>query len=423
MNAPRTVVVTGLGVVGPFGVGREAFLAGLQAGAPRLTEIERSPVHRAGGARLVARVSGDISGLLPPGAARRMSPPSRLAVAAARLALADAGASGATAGDAGASDADPSGTGIVTATAYGPTWVTEQLVGQILRQGPEATSPALFTESVANASAAQVALALRARGPNETITQREASELVALAEALRWIRGGRAERVVVGVVEEIVPILHAVLDRYGALARAADGIDERPRPFDRRRNGLLLAEGAAMLVLESAEGAARRGVRPLAVCRTAFAAFDATAPAWAHGTGEAALGAALRRGLERETIDPAGIDLVVSGASGSRRGDRLEALTLRRAFGERLPGIVAPKGTTGEYGGGHLAAAVLAASGADIGATAGFEEEDPVLGIRPRRGPFPGPPSRLLVSALAAGGAAAWAVLEAPAEPRTGTGV
>ncbi|HEV7514981.1 MAG TPA: ketosynthase chain-length factor, partial [Thermoanaerobaculia bacterium] len=115
--------------------------------------------------------------------------------------------------------------------------------------------------------------------------------------------------------------------------------------------------------------------------------------------------------LARAGLEPGDIDLVVSGASGSRTGDRLEALTLRAAWGERpLPPIVVPKAVTGEYGGGFLAAAVLAAGGAPFGPTPGFAEADPELGIVPHAGgPLPAP-ARVLVSTVAAGGAAAWLV-------------
>jgi 3-oxoacyl-[acyl-carrier-protein] synthase II len=416
VSARDAVVVTGLGVIGPFGVGREALLAGLVAGEPHLAEVDRSAgYHRGSGSRLVSPVSGDFARLLPPGAARRMSPPARLAVAAAKLALADAGLDAA---------AEQSATGIVTATAYGPTWVTEKLLEQIFRQGPEAASPALFTESVANASAAQMALVLRARGPNATITQREASDLIALGEGARWIRAGRVDRVLVGIVEDQVPILHALLDRFGALAHATGDLPERPRPFDRRRNGLLLAEGSVALLLESAGAAAARGARPLARLLGAGAAFDPTAPAWDWGTGAEGLAAALTRALARSGLDPAAIDLVVSGASGSVRGDRLEALTLRRTF-ERfgMPPVFAPKGTTGEYGGGALAAAMLAAAGARFGAASGFEIEDPELALAPASAPLAAPPETVLAAAFAAGGAAAWALLGAPENPAQLAGV
>jgi 3-oxoacyl-[acyl-carrier-protein] synthase II len=410
------LVVSGLGVIGPFGVGSDALLAGLGRGEPRLVEVDRSGAfHRPGGARLAAPVAGDFSHLISPGAARRMSPPARLSVAAARLALADAGL-----GD----DCDHARTGIVTGTAYGPTWVTERLLEQIFGQGPEAASPALFTESVANASAAQIALTLRARGPSATITQREASDVVALAEAARLVRRGHAERVLVGVVEDQVPILHALLDRFGALAHAADGLDERPRPFDRRRNGLLLAEGAVALLVETEASARARGARFRARLLGAGSAFDPSAPAWNWGDGASTLASALGAIVARAGLDPSSIDLVVSGASGARRGDLLEGETLRRFFAGRTPpALIAPKGTTGEYGGGALATAILAASGERLGGTAGFAEPDPEIGISPRTAPPDTAPGVVLHTALAAGGAAAWALFGAGGEPRDAVGV
>ncbi|MBP9826046.1 MAG: beta-ketoacyl synthase chain length factor, partial [Thermoanaerobaculia bacterium] len=236
------VVVTGLGVLGPFGAGRQALLEGLRAGVPRLREVDRSAgFHRSGGARLAALADlSELGQLVPAALSRRMSPPARMAVAAMQLALRDAGIP---------EGADHGATGIVTGTSFGPAWVTEQLLRQILGQGPEQASPALFTESVASASAAQMAMVIRARGPNQTLTQREASDLLALGEAARWIRDGKTGRVLVGIVEESIPILHALLDRFHALARADRFGPERARPFDRHRNGLTAAEGAVVVVL------------------------------------------------------------------------------------------------------------------------------------------------------------------------------
>lgn len=402
----RAVVATGLGAVGPWGVGVEALAGCLAQGATRPVVVDRSAgYHAPGGARTALTASGlDLSALVPPASARRMSPPARFAVAALRLALADAGLA----------NADHERTGIVVGTAFGPAFVTEQLLIQLLRQGPEAASPAAFTESVASASAAQMAMAVGARGPNLAITQRETSDLAALAEGARLVATGAAERVLVAAVDEMIPLLHAVLDRFRALARpGADGA-EVARPFDRRRDGFLAAEGAAVVVLEAEPDALGRGARPLARLAGVVRGFDASAPAWDWGTGSGPLAATRARGLRRAGVAPGSIDLVVSGASGARRGDRLEAGVLTTLFGQRLPAVVAPKGTVGEPGGAHLAAALLAASGRAIGPTRGFEEPDPELGLRPSVAEKLPAPRRTLVSALASGGAATWVVLDAP---------
>jgi len=254
---------------------------------------------------------------------------------------------------------------------------------------------------------------LRACGAQHTIVGGEAGPLRALARGAAEVRGGRSRAALVGASEEMPPFVHAALDRYQALARPDAAGLERGRPFDRTRNGFLAAEGAVVLVVESEADARRRGATILARVVGTGAAFDATAAPSGWGTGTGTLARALTAGMRRCGLDPEDFDLIVSGASGSRAGDRLEGLLLRRTWGERaLPRIVTPKATLGEYAGGFLAAAVLAAAGQSFGPTAGFEEMDPELRIRPHDGSAVPPPRRVLVTAVAAGGAFAWTFLE-----------
>ncbi len=406
----RPVVVAGLGVVGPFGCGRAALAAALARGAPAPTTVVEAPAgwRRSRSARRAALVGPqDLGEWISPGAARRMSPPSRFGVAAAKLALADAGL------DAGTL---PGTTACVLATSFGPTTFTERLLRQILLEGAEAASPSLFTECVANAPAAQIAIAVGAQGPNITITQREAGPLTALARGAALVSRGQADRALVAVTEEMSPLLHVVLDRFGALARPeVDRGDEVARPFDKRRSGFVAAEGAVVALLEPQDGATRRGAGPLARIAAYGGAFDASAAASGWGDDGAGLGRALALALRKAGIERDSIDRIVSGASGARQGDRLEARTLRALWPDRaIPPVLAPKATTGEYGGGFLAAAILAAAGAPFGPTPGFGEADEELDVVPHDGgPLPAP-RRVLVTGLAAGGCAAWLVLDSP---------
>jgi 3-oxoacyl-[acyl-carrier-protein] synthase II len=400
---PVDLVVSACGAVGPYGAGLEAIERVLGRGHVPRRDIDRSQgFHRRGASRLAALVEETtLASLLSPAQARRMSQPSKFAVAAAKLAL----------DQAGLAPGDPrrSSTGVALATTYGPSAFTEKLLQTIFHQGPDQASPALFTESVASAAASQVALQLGLTGANVTITQREAGLLQAVAEGAAWLRRGDCRWMLAGGVEEMTPLLHAVLDRFRALARAGSAAGETARPFDRGRRGLMAAEGAVVLVLERRLDAERRNVTPLCRLLGGWSAFDATAPAWDWGDGADRLARELRAGLDRVGCEPGEIDLVVSGASGAVRGDRLEAAVLRRVFGRRLPPIVAPKGTLGEYGGGLLAAAVLAARGNAHWAHPWFEESDPELGIAPVA--ELGNPRRVLVSSLGAGGSAAWLLL------------
>lgn len=401
------VVITGLGAVGPHGVDVGALTQALAAGRPLASTLDRTGgYHAVDSSRLGALVPKvDLTPWLPAAEARRLSVPSRFAVVASRLAIANAGLTQL----AGRRVA------IVLSTAFGALLFTEKLVRQILDEGPESAQPFYFSECVANAAAARVAIALGAQGGNVTITQREAGPLLALARGAQEVREGRADIAIAGAVDEMSPLLHAMLDRFRATARASRERDEAPRPFDARRDGILAGEGAATIVLEREADAVARGAPRMARVAASVAAFDATAPVTDWGTGASGLARALRTGLARARHSVESIDLVVSGASGARRGDRLEAVTLGEAWGSSvLPPVVVPKAVVGEYGGGFLAAAVLSVHGATFGKPAYVTARDPELPVVPHDGGPLAAPQRVLVSSLAAGGSAVWAVLERP---------
>ncbi|MEO8503797.1 MAG: beta-ketoacyl synthase N-terminal-like domain-containing protein [Acidobacteriota bacterium] len=405
------VVITGLGTLGAFGVGREALSQVLASGQPpRLTTIDRAAgFHRPSGSRGAFLLgSRDLSALVSPATARRMGAPSRMALAAARLAVSDAGIL----------ETDPAfaETAVVISTAFGPALFTERLLSSIFKEGPETASPALFTESVASAAASQVALNLKARGPSLTVTQREAGDWIALGEGARLVRTGRARRALVGSVEEMTPLLHAILDRFHTLATADESGEEVARPLDRDRRGVVAAEGSTLLVLESESEAAARGAKPLCRIVATGAGFDPTAPDNGFGADPEGLGETLRRGIERSGRRLHEIDLIASGAAGSIAGDRLEVLALAtawRAAEASLPVLWAPKSALGEWGGGHLAAAVLAVSGAALGPTHGYRTLDPELGVAPYDGRPLAAPKLCLATSVAAGGSMSWSLLEA----------
>lgn len=404
------VVITGLGAVHAAGAGAAALCQALGRGEVPRAEVDRPRGFHAPGTPRQALLTQqvDLSPWLSARDSRRLSWPSRFAVAAAEMALQDA--------RLGRDALEQESVAVALATSFGTARFAEELVRTIYFQGPEAASPFLFSESVANAPAAQVAIRCGARGANVAVTQREAGALQAVILGARELLRERSRYALVGVTEEINPLVHAVLGRFGALAGSRGrNAEEAARPFDLRRDGFVAAEGATVLLLETAASAQQRGAKVMARVRAWERAFDPTATPWGWGRGGAELATRLRRGLDRAGLAPSDLDRVVSGASGSRDGDRLEALVLQELFSHQgLPPVLAPKGALGEYGGGHLAAAVLAARGEDLGPTAGFREPDPALGIVPHDGtPLP-PTRRLLVSSLAAGGAASWVVLEAP---------
>ena len=401
----HAAVITGVGAVTAAGCGSARLAEVLASSQVIKTEVDRSAgYHRAGSARTAVTARHvDTSEWLSPLAARRMSVGSRYAVSAARMAVESAAVEPDTLSRAS----------ITVGTAYGAAEVTEKLLRQILLDGPEAASPALFTESVANAPAAQVAISMGVKGPNVTITQRQASPLLALAEGAAMVTTGRVPVGLVGAVDELNPLLHSVLDRFGALARPDQDGCEVARPFDVHRRGFLAGDGAAFLVLEDRAAARRRGARILCRVVTCGRGFDPDAPRAGWGRDPSALAETLSRHLHAAGITAEQIDLIVASGCGSPSADRIEALVLRSVFKDHpLPPLLAPKSVTGDHGGGFLAASVLAACGSPFGATPGFDEPDPELGVVPHQGGELSAPRLTLITSFAAGGAVAWAVLE-----------
>jgi len=397
----RDVVITGIGCLGPHGLGLPALAAALQRGEPLQRAIDRSGNwHRANSATQVASCGPLVlDRWVAPQTARRMSDLSLFAVATARMAIEDARLEPAALRSPRAC--------VSLATAFGPGAFTEQLARQILEKGGRAASPFLFTDCVANAAAGQVAIDLGITGPNTTICEREAGPLLALAHGAAEIANGRADVCLAGAVDEMKGLSHALLDRFRALSRPGRH-GEMPRPFDRRRNGILAGEGATILVLEAEPVARARAANVLARVGPTVRAFDPTAGRASFGRGDDALAATLRARLGSRLAE---VDAVVSSAAGSRHGDALEAAILRRVF-PTLPRVLVPKAVHGEYGGGTLAAAVLALQSADFALPPHCDTPDPSLGITLRGGRTTA--HRVLCSALAAGGAAAWTILEAP---------
>jgi len=395
---PEPIAITGLGVVSSAGAGIEAARDDLAHPAARLTPVDRTAGYHLDGGSQVAAMTRDIPlhQWIAPMAARRMCPASKMAVAAARMAVENGGLDPADIGDAA----------VIVATAYGASDVSEQILRQVFLENPEAISPALFTESVANAPAAQVALSLAIRGPNLTITQRQAGVLHAVGRAVAMLRAGTVRRVVVAAVDELNPLLHAILDRFRAVTRAATDGEESARPFDLHRDGFLAGEGATAAILERATEAHHRGATVQAEVMGAASAFDPTASAVGCGHDAPAVAKAVTSWLGRLDLQPSDLDLVVSSACGSPVGDRYEAHLLRAIFEQGPPPIVTPKAWLGEHGGALLSTAILATGGATIGPTPGFTTPDPELGITPHDGGPMAPPRHVLATAPAAGGSA-----------------
>lgn len=247
--------------------------------------------------------------------------------------------------------------GLVLGTMFCSVRTIAEFDRRAVQLGPSYASPLDFANSVINAAAGQAAIWYGLRGINSTVTGGEASGLLALAYAADLIGHGRADALLAGGAEELCFESFLGHHRAGRLGR-------RPVPFDARRDGFALAEGAAALMLEDAEGAAARGARVLATLRGHAETFDPSVGEDGASAAEA-VARAVRLALEDAAVEPRDLGLLVLAASGSVRGDRAEAQGVAQALGPyaaEIP-VAAPKAQLGEALGASGAFQALAALG------------------------------------------------------------
>jgi 3-oxoacyl-[acyl-carrier-protein] synthase II len=309
-------------------------------------------------------------------------------------------------------------TGIVLGTNSAGILPVAEFLGTIHAGGGAAAPPILFPYTVANAPASQCALHLDLRGPNLTIVQKEGSSCGAIATACRILASGGADAFVAGGADDLGPQLYEAYDRVGVLsrdARGSGGVEEGCRPFDLRRNGVVLGEGACFLLLEPESAARARGARPLAIVEGVALGRAPVAP---HGIPRdpAPLARTIRRAIESAGATPGDLGAVFASASGSPLLDAVEAAALRIAFEGAPPPAVSVRGAIGESGAGGAASAAATSFALESGrlpGTAGLALPDPALGLDVTAGVRELPRARVLVTGFSSGGSAAALVLAA----------
>lgn len=337
------VPITGIGVIAPGAVGVEAFRALLASGESAVVDVDRFDTGGLSAHKAALARDFKPRDFIAPMKMRRMNVLSRLGVAAAKLAIDDCGAT-----------LEPN-TGVAIGTAFGPVQTSVDYMKEYVEKGASLAPPQLFAESVANAPGSHIAIEWGLRGFNVTITQRESSALAAAMYAATQLVKGTVSAALIGGVEEASEMLFSVLDRIGALAHAQGDLEEAARPFDARRNGIVLGEGGAVLVA----GAGTR--KPYGWLSGFGMARDTTAPLADWGTDATRVVAAMHAAIDDAELSANDIDAIYVSANGSRRGDELEQRAIESAFASTP--LVATKQIFGEYAAGgalQIVAALLA---------------------------------------------------------------
>ncbi|MCX4784840.1 MULTISPECIES: beta-ketoacyl-[acyl-carrier-protein] synthase family protein [unclassified Streptomyces] len=335
-RADMDVAVTGMGLVTPAGADEHTFWAGLCAGvsvARHCDELAGLPVDFA------CPVDGiDLDEAVGGRAVWRMARFVKMALVAARQAVADAGLS--------PQRWDGGRVGVVLGVGVGGVSALVDNVRRLDGQGPEAVSPLLVPMMMPNAAAGEVAIALRAYGPSLAPATACASGATAIAVARDLLRSGQCDVVVAGGAESVLtPLVVSAFAGMGALSRRSGDPAGASRPFAADRDGFVIGEGAAALVLERTPAVYARGGRPRALLTGAGSGTDAH-----HPTAPAPDGAGPRRAVEA-ALHEAGwagheIDHINAHGTSTPLNDAMETELIADLFPHR-PSVTAPKGVLG----------------------------------------------------------------------------
>ena len=374
-SAPRRVVVTGIGMVTPVGVGRERSWRALLAGE---NGIRRATLDDLSG--LAVTIAGEVPDF-DPGAfldrreARRTDRFVQLAIAAADEAVAHSGLDISAVTDR---------VGVMIGSGIGGLATIEEGYRTLFEKGPARVSPFMVPMYIADMAAGQVSIRHGARGPNFDTVSACASGSDALGTAFETIRRGDADAMLAGGAEAAVTRMGlAAFHASRALStRRDDDPAHASRPFDRERDGFVLGEGAAVLVLEEREFARRRGAPILAEMLgygQSADAFHVTQPS-ENGEGAAR---AMREALRAAGLDASAVSYINAHGTSTPLNDKFETLSIKAAFGEEAFSI--PVSSTksmighslGAGGGIEAAVCVLSIRDGRIHPTRNLEAPDP----------------------------------------------
>jgi 3-oxoacyl-[acyl-carrier-protein] synthase II len=323
----RRAVVTGLGAVTPIGNTAKAYWDGLLAGVSGV-----GPITQFDPSGLDVRIAAEVKDFDPAVAmdrkmARRMSRFIHLAMAAAAEAVADSGI------DFDAYDQDQRDR-VAVCLNTGGGGLEQVLEGTqvIADKGPGQVSPFAIPALSGSMAACQISMKYHITGPVITQVAACASSVIAFIDGMRMIRDGEVDVALVGGSEgSLLPIAFAALGNMGALSRRNDDPTHASRPFDRDRDGFVFGEGAAVVVLESAEHAMARGAK--IICEVAGGgmtadAFHISAPD-PSGRGAAA---AMTKALRNADVAPDEVDYIVAHGTSTPLNDMTETKAIKAAF-------------------------------------------------------------------------------------------
>jgi 3-oxoacyl-[acyl-carrier-protein] synthase II len=374
-SSARRVVITGIGVVSPLGIGVQKNWEALLRG-----ESGIGPITRFDPSRYSTRIAGEVKNFDPLAfidrrEARRMDHFIQFALAAAALAVEDAGI------DPALLEGDR--TGVYIGSGIGGLATIEESHKTLLERGPDRVSPFFLVSIIINEAAGYVSIKYRSRGPNSATATACATSTHSIGDSYRMIVRGDADRMLAGGAEApVTPLGVAGFCALRAISTRNDEPQRASRPFDAERDGFVMSEGAGILLLEELGAARRRGARIYAEI-VGYGmngdAYHVTAPA-EDGAGARDV---MRRALADAGIDPTEVGYINAHGTSTPHNDRIETMAIKQVFGEhaRRIGVSSTKSMTGHLLGaaGALEAGISALCLANqiMTPTINYEHPDP----------------------------------------------
>ena len=328
---PR-VVITGMGMLSPLGNTVEESWENMMAGRSGITRITQFDASE-----LSTQIAGEVKNFVARDymdfkEARRMSRASQLAVAAARMAVADAGLPEQV--------PDPDRTGVLVGTAAGGMERAFEEMDTFKDRGVRAVSPFGMTMFLCNMPTHHVSLTTGSTGPLSTIVAACATGTQTIGEGAEFIRRGAADMMLAGGVEGLIHV--SAIVGFGAMRALSTHFNDDPgrasRPFDKDRDGFILAEGAAIVVLERLDKALARGARIYGEVLGHASSSDAFHVAAPDPEAKGAI-RAMQWALDDAGLTPADVDYINAHGTSTPANDATETLAIKRLFGERAYGV------------------------------------------------------------------------------------
>jgi len=371
----RRVVVTGVGLVSPLGIGTAVNWEALCAGRSGI-----GPITHFEAAEFSSRIAGEVKGFdplafVPKKDVKKMDVFIQYAIAAAQFAMDDSGVQ--------VTDANATRVGVFIASGIGGFTTIEREHKALLEGGPRRISPFFIPASIINLAAGQVSIRFHAKGPNSATCTACSASAHAIGDAFEIIKRDDADVMIAGGSEAaITPLAVGGFAAMRALSTRNDDPDHASRPFDRERDGFIMGEGSGVVILEELEHAKRRGASIYAELigyGMSADAFHITAPS---EDGEGGM-RVMQRALASAGVAPEQISYINAHGTSTPFNDKLETLAIKRVFGDgaRKLAISSTKSMTGHLlgaaGGLEAGITALAIKHQTIPPTINYEFPDP----------------------------------------------